>query len=107
MVLEREGCKPVVSPTGAQIQRALSLTKSSFASLTSEDGSYLQVAGGPGVFALELRNTAGQHFRARQQQPVVKFEDGTTLMFSGGSLHLKQAEWFLIHQVAEVFRCFA
>jgi hypothetical protein len=107
MRFEREGCKAVERPTEAQIRRGLSLTKSSFASLTAQDGSYLQVAGGPGLFALEFRSASGQHFRGRQHQPVVRFEDGTTLMFSGGTLTLEQCEWFLIDQVAEVFRCFA
>ena len=107
MRLEREGCSPIDQPSEAQIRHSLRLAKSSFACLTANDGSYLQVAGGPGLFALEFRDNVGRHFRGRQDQPVVKFPDGTTLSFSGGTLTLAQHEWFLLNQVIEAFIAFS
>ena len=107
MVFVREGCKPIVQPTEAQLKRALSLTKSSFASLSADDSSFLQVGGGPGLFVLEYRDAAGRHFRARQELPVTRFEDGTTISFSGSTLKMAHREWFLIEQVCEVFFSFS
>lgn len=107
VVLEREAKKPIPQPSEAQIRQALSRTKMSFASITGDDGGFLQVAGGPGLFVLERRTAEGTHFRARQETPVARFEDGTILAFSGGELRLQQDEWFLIEQVVETFCCFA
>ena len=107
MRLQREGSRSIEKPTEAEIRHALSLTKSSFASLTADDGSYVQVAGGPGLFALEFHDASGRHFRGRQAQPKVKFPDGTTLSFSGGTLTLAQREWFLIDQVTKVLVAFS
>jgi hypothetical protein len=106
MIFVREHCKPIASPSGARIQKELALVKSSFASLTSEDGSYLQVAGGPGLFLLEHKGTAG-HRRAFQINPVVPHPDGTTLECSAGSIPMNRADWFLRGQVTEVFEAFA
>ena len=106
MRFEREGCKPIEDPSQARLKKELALTKSAFASLTAPDGSYLQVAGGPGLFALEYRDSSGRHFRGRQATPVVRFKDGTILSFSGGSLTMRRDEWFLIDQVAEIAGAF-
>jgi hypothetical protein len=106
-VLEREGRKPIQRPSKAQISQALSRTKRSFASITANDGSFLQVGGGPGLFVLERRTAEGAHFRACQEAPVVRFEDGTVLAFSGSELTLQRDEWFLIDQVTEAFSAFA
>ena len=106
MRFEREGCKAIARPSQARIKEELAQTKSSFASLTAADGSYLQFAGGPGLFALEFRDEAARHFRGRQQAPVVRFEDGTILTFSGGSLAMQRHEWFLIDQVVEIAAAF-
>ena len=107
MQLERSGCKPIHSPTEKQISRALSLTKSSFASITASDGAYIQVGGGPGLFILEYQNLQGKHFRAMQNSPVVPFPDGTIISFTGNQIALAQNEWFLIKQVTEIFSAFA
>jgi hypothetical protein len=107
MHFEREGRKATPVPSQAQLKRALEHVKSSFASLTRDDGTYLQVAGGPGLFALERRDANGTHFRAKQLEPVVRFEDGTILAFSGGELRMKQAEWFLLDQIVEILGSFA
>ena len=89
-----------------RLQKELSLVKSSFASLTREDGSYVQVAGGPGLFLLEYKDAAGQR-RAFQANPVAPHPDGTTLECSAGSIPMKQADWFLRDQVAEIFLAFS
>jgi len=107
MRFERQGCKPILNPTEAQLKRALSLTKSSFASLTATDESFMQVGGGPGLFVLEYRDSSGHHFRARQASPVTRFEDGTTISFSGSTLKMANGEWFLVGQVSLVFAAFA
>lgn len=107
MLLSRPGCKPILSPTEKQIGRALTLTKSSFLSLTAPDGSYVQVGGGPGLFLLEHCDSEGTHFRARQETNVVPFPDGTILSFAGSEIAMAQHEWFLLKQVAEVLSAFA
>lgn len=107
MIFRREKCKPVRAPSEAQLSRHLSLTKSSYASLTADDGEYVQAAGGPGLFLLEYRNRSGAHFRAVQSSPVVPFPDGTLLSFSGGSIALAQGEWFQLRQVVAAFSSFA
>jgi hypothetical protein len=102
----REHCKPILAPSATRLQKELGLVKSSFASLTREDGSYVQVAGGPGLFLLECNDAAGR-CRAFQANPVAPHSDGTTLECSAGSIPMKQADWFLRHQVAEIFFAFS
>lgn len=102
MIFVREGCKPVLNPSAERLERELSRTKSSFASLTSADGAYVQVAGGPGLFLLERRDEQG-HFRAFQVEPVVSHPDGTLLLCSVGSIPMRQGDWLLRWQVLEVF----
>jgi hypothetical protein len=106
MIFTRENCKPIESPTEAQIARALSLTKSSFAALARADGAYVQVAGGPGLFLVERRDSSGQHYRAAQATPVVPFPDGTILSFSAGNVALARNEWFLAKQATEILVAF-
>lgn len=107
MKFEREGCKPIASPSEARLRLELSRAKSSFASLTADDGSYMQVGGGPGLFVVERRDREGNHFRARQDPPVTQFDDGLTISFSGSTLAMKNAEWFLLDQVVEAMSAFA
>jgi hypothetical protein len=106
MIFARENCKPLSNPSAARLASELSRVKSSFANLTSSDGTFVQVAGGPGLFLLEYQNSSG-HYRAFQNMPVASHPDGTTLECSAGSIPMARAEWFLQQQVAEVFRQFA
>lgn len=106
MIFTRENCKPIESPTGAQVARAISLTKASFSALTSADGAYVQAAGGPGLFFIEWRDATGRHHRGSQVTPVVPFPDGTPLSFSAGSVELASNEWFFAAQVNDVFGAF-
>lgn len=107
MRFERQGRKAIDRPSQARVKKELALTKSAHASLTAADGSYLQFAGGPGLFVVEFRDKSGRHFRGKQATPVVRFEDGTVLFFSGGSMTMKRNEWFLIDQVAEIAGAFS
>ena|SRR5690348_6264349 len=106
MVFTRENCKPIESPTEAQIAHALSLTKSSYCALSSDTGAYVQAAGGPGLFLIEWRSASGQHHRGSQATPVVPFPNGTTLSFSAGTVALASNEWFLAKQIKELFAIF-
>lgn len=111
LLLEGEAAKPLVNPTLAEVERALrrlrSTGPSSFASLSRDDGSYLQTAGSPGGLLLEKRDADGRQFRAFQNPPVVAFEDGTELVFSAGRIKLAASEWFQMRQVVAVFQAFA
>ena len=89
------------------LKRLRSYGPSSFASLTRDDGSYVQVAGGKVTCMLEKRDMAsGKHYRAHQDSPSTPFPDGTILSFSGGDISIKNDEWFNIDQVVEVFTAF-
>lgn len=106
MIFQREGCKPILNPSAKQLTLELKRTKMSFANLTAEDGSFIQVAGGPGLFVLEYRDSRGQHFRGFQTIPVAPHPDGTLLQTSAGSFSMAKADWFLVTQVFEVFASF-
>lgn len=106
MELTREHCRPVSSPSEAQIVRALSLMKSSYCALSAETGAYIQVAGGPGLFFVERHDVDGQHHRASQPSSMVPFPDGTTLSFSAGTIALASTEWLLANQVKELLIAF-
>lgn len=111
MRLEVEGKKPVDGPTEAQVRAAImglrSYGPASFASLTDEGGSYLQVAGGGVGCLLEHRDAvSGRHFRAYHDAPSKVFPDGTVLVFSGGKMPLKADEWFAARVVVETFLAF-
>jgi hypothetical protein len=110
MKFEREKGKVINAPSEVQLLRELSKLRSTgpsgFAILEAEH-SYIQVAGGPGLFMLEKRDFwGGRHYRAHQCQPISPFPDGTIFSFTGGELALNQDEWFLRKQVEEIFLCF-
>ena len=106
MIFQRDACKPIKSPSAARLDRELSFIKSSFAHLTSSDGSYLQIAGGPGLFLLEYRDSAGQHHRAMQDVVKVPFPNGTILQFSAGNVPMDSNEWFVRDQVVQILSAF-
>jgi hypothetical protein len=106
MIFVRENCKPIAKPSADRLRKEIALVKSSFASLTRDDGSYVQIAGGPGLFLLEHRGAPG-HRRAYQENPVSPHPDGTTLECSAGSIPMNRADWLLRDQVAEVLLAFS
>ena len=115
MKFEREGVKasvkPIENPSDRRLARELSQLRSfgpsTYACLSRDDGSYVQVAGGNVNCALEWRDTTQhRHFRAFQEPPVVPYRDGTKLIFCGGHIELLRGEWFFIKDVILVFTAF-
>lgn len=107
MIFQRENCKPIDAPGERKLTLELSRTRMSFATLSTEENQYIQVAGGPGLFMLERHEADGTHYRAFQMAPVVSHPDGTELMFSGGRVSMAQCDWFLLKQVVDVFVAYA
>jgi hypothetical protein len=111
LFFERQNGKFIDDPSEKRVRlelsRLRSYGKSSFASLTSSDGSFVQVAGGTVNCALEWRDEKGHHhYRGYQDPPKVPHPDGTLLMFGGGTIRLNRNEFFFIEQVTEVFLAF-
>jgi hypothetical protein len=111
MRLEGQNFAELKAPTDAQIRRRVlalqSTGKHSYASLTSEDGSYVQVAGGRATCMVERFDPAtGKRERAFHDKPSPVFPDGTLLVFGAGELTLKSDEWFVADAVVEIFLCF-
>lgn len=111
MLFEREGKPPIKNPTPSQVRRALSSLRSygpsSYASLTDDSGSYIQVAGGGVACLLELyRADRGERLRGFGDVQSKAHPDGTLLVFRGGEIPMMADEWFAIDQVADAFCCF-
>lgn len=111
MRLEGQNFAELKAPTDAQIRRRVlalqSAGRHSYASLTREDGSYVQVAGGRSTCMVERFDSATvKRERAFHDKPHPFFPDGTQLVFAAGTLTLKSDEWFLADAVVEIFLCF-
>ena len=111
MIFEREGKASIANPTSGQVRRGISALRSygpsSFASLTRDDGTYLQVGGGGGTCLLELYQAdTAMRFRAFQDAKHPIFVDGTLLVFSAGEIPMQADEWFRADQISEVFLSF-
>lgn len=105
--LEVEGRQDIQDATEAEVARAVVALRSSgphsFAILSSESGSYIQVAGGSQTCVIEVRDAAsGRHYRAHKLQPHSIFPDGTKLAFGAGTVVLQRDEWFTAAQAAPV-----
>ncbi|AYM76203.1 hypothetical protein D9M09_10660 [Janthinobacterium agaricidamnosum] len=104
--------RPVVEQVSvAQVRSAIaglrSYGPSSYASLTDDEGNYLQVAGGGITCMLERRDVAtGRHYRAYHDVASKVYPDGTILAFGGGEIKLLADEWFTAPVVADVFVAF-
>lgn len=111
MILEVEKKEPVVVEKFSSVEKALNSLKSygpsSYASLTKEDGSYLQVAGGRVTCVLEYRVPSDQkHLRAYLATPKVSYEGTQTLMFGGGHMNMEPDEMLFIDDVIAAFKAF-
>ncbi|MCO5410797.1 hypothetical protein [Ralstonia mojiangensis] len=111
MKLEVEGKAGISNPTAAQVARAIrslkSYGRSSYASLTNESGSYVQVAGGGVSCMVELFDTpTAVRSRAFHDKPNAARPDGTILVFGAGNIPLRSDEWFMANQVVEIFLAF-
>ncbi|MFM0158763.1 hypothetical protein PQQ99_39335, partial [Paraburkholderia sediminicola] len=111
MKFEIEGKVGISAPRLAQISRAIKALRSygpsSYASLTSESGSYVQVAGG-GVTCMVEHFDAGTRTRSRafHDKPNPVFPDGTILAFRAGNIPMRCDEWFMSMQVVDIFSAF-
>ncbi|MDW3684257.1 hypothetical protein RA280_21375 [Cupriavidus sp. CV2] len=108
MRLEVEGKAPVCGPSDAKVSKAIkslrSYGPSSYASLTDDNGSYMQVGGGGVTCLLEKFDAEkGKRYRAYHGMPNAAYPDGTLLVFSAGNIPMKSDEWFRSDQVAEIF----
>ncbi len=111
MRLEVEGQTPRENPSSAEVRAAVlglrSYSPSSFASLTDDGGSYIQVGGGGVGCVLELRDAEeNRHYRAYHDSPSKVFPDGTVLAFSGGNVAMRADEWFTVRVGADAFVAF-
>ncbi|MDO1475522.1 hypothetical protein HNB49_17580 [Comamonas thiooxydans] len=111
MKFEIEGKADIAAPTPAQISRAIkslrSYGPSSYASLTNERGSYVQIAGG-GVTCMVEHFDASTMARSRafHDKPSPVFPDGTILAFRAGNIPMRSDEWFMSTQVIDIFLAF-
>lgn len=108
MILERENTKAIENPTAKQVSASLmklSGSKRSFASLTSEDGSYIQMAGGGFSCCIET-NIKCELSRASQSPKIVPWEESSIIPTSAGDVCVEPEEYFSIKQVVELFTCF-
>ncbi len=111
MLLEIENRKPAHVNEFGKIEEALrNLRKTgphSFAILTAQDGSYLQVAGGESTCVMELRNrNGGKHYRAYSEQRYGTQTGQQTLTFGGGSMTVEADELLDLEEVVTAFRAF-
>lgn len=111
MILQCEKKQDILDPSDKDIELVLKNLRSegpcSFASLTSDNGSYVQVAGGRFTCLLEKKDSeTGKHYRAYHEDSSTNFPDGSVLVFSGGEIPLKSDEWFNIDTVLLVFKSF-
>ena len=111
MRLEAEGRKPIEAASEGDVTRTLRSLRSygpvSFASLTDEEGDYVQVAGGGIGCMLEKREAATcRHLRAYGPSAHPVYSDGTRLAFAGGEVPLRSDEWLKIGDVEQVFLAF-
>ena len=111
MLLECEGKASIQSPKPSQILKTIlslrSFGPSSYASLTRDDGSYLQVAGGGVTCLLEqYQSGTGLRLRAFSEVKSKAHPDGTVLVFRAGEIPMMSDEWFTATQVSNAFCCF-
>src|SRR4051812_16857140 len=90
MRLDAEGRSPIDNPSEREIRTLVASLRSygpcSFASITDEQGSYLQVGGGGQSCLLEWRDVQGnRHFRASSVEKSKVFVDGTILSSAAGT----------------------
>jgi hypothetical protein len=111
VLLACEGKPSIQNPKPSQIRKILlglrSYGPSSYASLTDDAGSYVQVAGGGVSCLLELYQAdTGKRLRAYGDVLNKACPDGTLLVFRAGEIPMLADEWFMANQVADAFCCF-
>lgn len=111
MLLEVEGRRPEQIREFARAEEILRELRDSgphsFASLTRQDASYVQAAGGRETCLLEKRDASdGTHWRAYMPNSTPYPGAPQVLKFGGGQIELEADEVFSIEQVVSVWRSF-
>ena len=110
MILEIEGKAPIENPSEHVVRdNVMSLRShlSTFGSLTDATGNYVQVAGGRPWCMVEWRQTKPlQHSRAYTTINRRPYKDGAPIHFTAGPVSLREDEWILQKQAAEIFIAF-
>lgn len=111
MLLEVEGKKPEQIRDFAKVSAVLNELDAagphSFASLTRQDGSYVQAAGGRQLCLIERREISdNSHWRAVHIECASPSSGSKTLIFGGGQVKLSAQEIFSIDEVITVWRAF-
>ncbi|HEX7694334.1 MAG TPA: hypothetical protein VF409_07580 [Sphingomonas sp.] len=109
IILEGENLAAVSQASEEDVRKAVKalVPGTSFLSLTREDGSYVQAAGGRPWCVVEYRDVPNrQHLRAYQHTPQPKYKDGAKIRTGAGDIALRHDEWFLLKDAAEIFVAF-
>jgi hypothetical protein len=110
MVLEGEGVAPVYDPQENQVRElVLGLRRAgpSFVSLTDRDGNYVQAAGDRPWCLVERREVGPpNHYRAFQNTPIPKYNDGAKIRTGAGDIEVRSDEWFLLKDAEEILVSF-
>ena len=78
-----------------------------YAILMDERGNYIQVAGGLFTCFVERFDSKEKKiYRATHAISSTNFEDGSVLVFGGGSVKLNKNNWFNIEDVIKLFNSF-
>ena len=105
MKFERENTKPLEDPTARQVEASLGKLKGSqrsFARLIDDEGNFIQMAGGG--FSCLIEIVSGKIIkRASQEEPIVPWQETTTLSTTCGEFEMDPREYFSIDQVKEAF----
>ena len=90
VTLEVEGHEPQASPSSLAVESWLrklrSVGKYSYATLSKENGEYIQVAGGRVTWVLEHRTAQGVQSRAFLSSPRTAMRGGLTMSFAKGNI---------------------
>ncbi len=111
MLLVVEGKRPEQVREFAKVEAALreldSYGPHSYASLTRQDGSYIQVAGGEQKCLIEKRDIVDNtHWRAHLAKAISPSDVPQVLKFGGGQMTMAAHEIFFIEDVISVWRSF-
>lgn len=111
LLLVVEGKKPQQVRDFVKVEAALTELDASgphsYASLTHQDGSYVQVAGGKQECLIEKRDiTSNTHWRAHLATARSRSATPHVLTFGGGQMTLAEDEVFTIDEVISIWRSF-
>jgi hypothetical protein len=110
MILEANGLPLISKPTDTQVRNlvlSLRAPKPTFASLTDDEGNYVQVGGARPWCVVEWRQVSPAiHQRANADSVRRPYRDGAPINFGTGPIPLRADEWLLLKQAADIFAAF-